>query len=412
MSNVLIAPRVMDVDADVDTERRRLSPAFSPRIGRSRSVVPIPIVSVDDARVRAPLMAASAAFERLRGLFGDVVMREPGGGDAVRWMTHTLAGRSYRVAQPLTFTPYASAKACSARCRFCSETLIDDSASGPMSASLRPDADYFHTLGRALHALKGVSLSYSLSGLENTDDPAWLLSLLHTLDAVDGPTVQDRVMYSNGAGLATNGARLLPALHHFDLSWLEWSRHHDQAAANQAIMRFRGDEPVKDQAVFEQTLAAAQQAFPVKLICIVQQGGIASAADVCRYIDWAHGLGVESVIFREFSVLPDRYRRNVTRRYIDGTRVAIDALLFDCMADPVFNARFEPLALTGGYYFWNARWRGPQGMEVVFETSDYGAMREHEESGAIYKLVFHANGNLCSGWQPERDVLWRGHGQQ
>jgi len=412
MSDVLTATRVLKVEDDDYMDGQLHTSTPPARIGRSRSVVPIPIVSVDEARVRAPLMAASAAFDRLRELFGDVVMREPGGGDAVRWMTHTLAGRSYRVAQPLTFTPYASAKACSARCRFCSETLIDESASGPMSASLRPRADYFDTLGQALRALKGVSLSYSLSGLENTDDPDWLLSLLHTLRSVDGPTVEDRVMYSNGAGLATDGARLLPAMRDFDLSWLEWSRHHDQAPANQAIMRFRDGEPVMDQAVFERTLAAAQQAFPVKLICIVQQGGIESAADVCRYIDWARGLGVESVIFREFSVLPDRYRRNVTRRYIDGTRVAIDALLLGCMADPAFNARFEPLALTGGYYFWNARWRGPQGMEVVFETSDYGAMREHEESGAIYKLVFHANGNLCSGWQPERDVLWSGHGQQ
>ena len=134
MSNILAAPRVIDADADVDRDRQVLSRPSAARIGRSRSVVPIPIVSVDEARVRAPLMAASAAFERLRVLFGDVIMREPGGSDTVRWTTHTLAGRSYRVAQPLTFTPYASAKACSACCRFCSETLIDESASGPMSA--------------------------------------------------------------------------------------------------------------------------------------------------------------------------------------------------------------------------------------------------------------------------------------
>lgn len=383
-----------------------------PGVGPARSVVPIPIVSFEAAHGSSPLIEASAAYEPLRRHFGDLVLREPGTADAARWRTHTLAGRTYRLAQPLTFTPYASARACSARCRFCSETLVDDTAAGPMSASLRPGVDYFDSLGRALQVLKGVPLSYSLSGLENTDDPDWLLALLHTLDGVDGPAVEDRVMYSNGAGLATDGDRLLPALRDFELSWLEWSRHHDDAAANQAIMRFRDGEPVRGQAVFEQTLEAAQQAFPVKLICIVQKGGIASAADLCRYIDWARGLGVRTVIFREFSVLPDRYRRNVTRRYIDETRVAIDALLLACMADPAFNKRFEPLALTGGYYFWNARWRGPQGMEVVFETSDYGAMREHEDTGAVYKLVFHANGNLCSGWQPSRDVLWSADGQQ
>jgi hypothetical protein len=389
-----------------------MSSVLFPPVGPARSIVPIPIVSFDTAQGRAPMIEASAAYAQLRGRFGELVLREPGGADAARWLTHAIAGRVHRLAQPLTLTPYASARACSARCRFCSETLVDDSASGPMSASLRPESDYFESLRRALHTLKHVPLSYSLSGLENTDDPDWLLQLLHTLGDVDGPAVEDRVMYTNGAGLATDGDRLLPALRDFELSWLEWSRHHDDATANQAIMRFRGEVAVRDQAVFEQTLKAAQAAFPVKLICIVQRGGIASALDVCRYIDWARGLGVESVIFREFSVLPDRYRRNVTRRYIDETRVPIDDLLLACMAEPAFAKRFEPLALTGGYYFWNARWRDSQGMEVVFETSDYGAMREHEDSGAIYKLVFHANGNLCAGWQPSRDVLWSAHEQQ
>ncbi|QEI09280.1 hypothetical protein FXN63_12360 [Pigmentiphaga aceris] len=360
------------------------------------------------------MIEASAAYLQLRARFGELALREPGEDEQHRWLAHVLNGQAYRFAQPLTFTPYASARACSARCRFCSETLIDESASGPMSASLRPGADYFDGLSRALRALRGVPLSYSLSGLENTDDPDWLLSLLSTLTQVGtaGPVIEDRVMYTNGAGLATDGARLLPALRNFGLSWLEWSRHHDDAAANQQIMRFRHDEAVMNQDVFERTLATAQQAFPVKLICIVQQGGIATATDVFRYLDWARDLGVQTVIFREFSVLPDRYRRNVTRRYIDDARVPIDTLLTACMADPAFNAQFQPLALTGGYYFWNARWRGPQGMEVVFETSDYGAMRAHEESGAVYKLVFHANGNLCSGWQPSRDVLWSAHEQQ
>jgi hypothetical protein len=381
-------------------------------MGMARSAATIPIVRLDSAAGRMPLIERSAAYAQLRARFGDLALREPGAGDAARWVTHALGGRRVRLAQPLTFTPYASAEPCSARCRFCSETLVDDTAHGPMSASLRPGAGYFDALRRALHALRGVPLSYSLSGLENTDDPDWFLALLDTLAHVDGPTIEDRVLYSNGAGLAADGARLLPALRDFRLSWLEWSRHHDEAGANQAIMRFRDGETVADGKVFAQALRAAQDAVPVKLVCIVQRGGIATADDLCRYIDWARGQGVRTVIFREFSVLPDRYRRNATRRYIDDTRVAIDALLLECLTEARFMDRFAPLALTGGYYFWNARWQSPDGMEVVFETSDYGAMLAHEESGDIYKLVFHANGNLCAGWQPSRDVLWSADGHE
>ncbi|MBN3727017.1 hypothetical protein, partial [Burkholderia sp. Ac-20379] len=327
------------------------------------------------------------------------------------WHAHTLAGRALRFARPLTFTPYAAARPCSARCRFCSETLIDDTAPGPMAASLRPGTDYFEILSRALRALRGVPLSYSLSGLENTDDPAWLASLLATLGAAgnDGPAVEGSVLYTNGAGLVEHGGALLPALRGFGLSWLEWSRHHDDEAVNQSIMRFRAGQPVMRRAAFEQAFAAARAAVPAKLVCIVQRGGIETAADVRRYLGYARALGAGAVIFREFSALTEAYRPNATRRHIDRARVPIDALLLACLADPGFARDHEPVELTGGYYFWNARWRHRDGMEIVFETSDYGAMREHERraADAVYKLVFHPNGNLCAGWQPSRDILWR-----
>jgi hypothetical protein len=65
-----------------------------------------------------------------------------------------------------------------------------------------------------------------------------------------------------------------------------------------------------------------------------------------------------------------------------------------------------PLRLTEGYYFWNLVLRTSSGMEVTFETSDYSAMHDLHETGDVYKLVFHANGNLCAGWEPDRDIIW------
>ena len=44
------------------------------------------------------------------------VMREPSKDDDNRWVEHAIDGKRYLFAQPLTFTPYASAQACSARC--------------------------------------------------------------------------------------------------------------------------------------------------------------------------------------------------------------------------------------------------------------------------------------------------------
>ncbi|MBZ5791285.1 hypothetical protein K8353_14310 [Burkholderia contaminans] len=377
-------------------------------MSHTRSPATIPLVPIADAGSAAPLISRSRAFGMLADRFVWLALREPPADDRTRWHTHTLGKRTIRFAQPLTLTPYAAAQPCSARCRFCSETLVDATAHGPMAASLRPPADYFDRLGRVLRALQGVPLSYSLSGLENTDDPAWLLSLAATLGAAgdDGPDVGGSVLYTNGAGLVEHGGHLLPALANLGLSWLEWSRHHDRDDVNQSIMRFRAGQRVMRDAAFEAAFTAARARFPVKLVCIVQRGGIETPTDVLRYLERARTLGASAVIFREFSVLPDTYRHNATRRYIDRARIAIDALLLACIADPVFSAQYEPVALTGGYYFWNARWAHRDGVEVVFETSDYGAMREHELRDAVYKLVFHPNGNLCAGWQPMRDILW------
>lgn len=369
----------------------------------------IPLVPVRQAPAGSPQVRGGPLLARLETLFERIALREPPPEDDSRWTRHTLAGRELRLGRPLTLTPYASAKPCSARCLFCSETLVDDTAAGPMAAALRPGPAYFDGLRRALLALRDVPLSYSLSGLENTDDPDWLLRLLETLRCAPGagPRIEERVLYTNGAGLADHADRLLPALHAFGLSWLEWSRHHDHADANQAIMRFRAHERIAGQAVFEAALRQAAARMPVRLVCVLQRGGIESADDIRRYLAWAGTLGVGTVIFREFSALPPQYRANATRRYIDAARVTVAGALQACLDAPWFLASHAPEALTGGYYFWNARWRRRGGMEVVFEASDYGVMRAHEDSGRIYKLVYHANGNLCAGWQPERNVLWR-----
>ena len=358
-----------------------------------------------------PLSAASPVMSRLRGLPLSLWRRAPPLHDASRWRDHDIGDRTWRVAQPVTFTPYASARPCSARCRFCSETLRMH-AGGTSPDTLRPGLDYFAALRGALSQLHGLPLSYSLSGLESTDDPDWFLAMLDTLDEASrqGIPVHERVLYSNGAGFAHDGGeRLIDALSAFGLSWLELSRHHHDEAGNQRIMRFRAQEPIAGNARFEQVALALAQRLPTRWVCIVQHGGIANADDIQAYLRWAARHGAGTVIFREFSRLGDGYRDTGSRRYIEANRVSIESLIEACMASPLWS-ELTPTQITEGYYFWNLRLRHSSGIDVVFESSDYTAMHERHATGDIYKLVFHANGRLCAGWSPDRDVLWEpGH---
>ncbi|KIQ20569.1 hypothetical protein RT97_27960 [Variovorax paradoxus] len=354
-----------------------------------------------------PRSAGSPLFERLRESVGRVIRRAPPPHEAARWHTHTIGGIERRFAQPITFTPYASVRPCSARCTFCSENLRKTDGGTPASR-LRPAPDYFDGLSRALRALRGVPLSWSLSGLETSDDADWMLRLLETLAAgeSDGPVIEDRVLYTNGAGFAApQGEVLRRALQRFGLSWLELSRHHHDGTANQAIMRFRPEVAIGDQAVFERTARHLADAVPLRLVCILQRGGVAHPQDVAAYLSWARQCGAGTVVFREFSRLDDGYRDNATARYLRAERVSMDALLTACFDDPGVSRGWTLDALTEGYYFWNLRLRTSVGLDVVFESADYGAMHERHATGDIYKLVYFADGQLCAGWEPGHDVL-------
>ncbi|MDQ0013981.1 hypothetical protein J2W23_002363 [Variovorax boronicumulans] len=366
-----------------------------------------PATSFEIALADLPRSAGSPLFERLRTSVSQVTRRTPLAHEAARWHTHTIGGVERRLAQPITFTPYASVRPCSARCSFCSENLRKTQGGTPASR-LRPAPDYFDGLAHVLRALRGVPLSWSLSGLETSDDADWMRQLLQTLTASesDGPTIEDRVLYTNGAGFAApQGEMLQRALQGFGLSWLELSRHHHDGATNQAIMRFRPEVAIGDQAVFERTARQLADAIALRLVCILQRGGVAQPQDVAAYLAWARQCGAGTVVFREFSRLDDGYRDNATARYLRAERVSMDALLTACLDDPEVSRTWSLEGLTEGYYFWNLRLRTASGLNVVFESADYGAMHERHATGDIYKLVYFANGQLCAGWEPGHDVL-------
>ncbi|QSI32494.1 hypothetical protein GNX71_24095 [Variovorax sp. RKNM96] len=366
-----------------------------------------PAIPFEIALADLPRSAVSPLFERLRKSVGRVTRRTPLPDEVARWHTHAIGGVERRFAQPITFTPYASVQPCSARCSFCSENLRKSDGGTPASR-LRPAPDYFDGLSRALRALRGVPLSWSLSGLETSDDADWMLRLLHMLTASesDGPVVEDRVLYTNGAGFAApQGEVLRRALQGFELSWLELSRHHHDGAINQSIMRFRPEVTIGDQAVFERTARQLADAVPLRLVCILQRGGVAQSQDVAAYLSWARQCGAGTVVFREFSRLDDAYRDNATARYLRAERVSMDALLAACLDDPEVSRGWTLESLTEGYYFWNLRLCTASGLNVIFESADYGAMHERHATGDIYKLVYFANGQLCAGWEPGHDVL-------
>jgi hypothetical protein len=111
--------------------------------------------------------------------------------------------------------------------------------------------------------------------------------------------------------LITNGVRLaaLPVGEAFNrlyelgnagLSILAVSRHHQEERINSDLMRLETRTP----ALLE-TASKVCKMLPqlrLRLICVLQRGGVASVTDVYDYVRWASGLGVSEICFKELYV--------------------------------------------------------------------------------------------------------------
>jgi hypothetical protein len=112
------------------------------------------------------------------------------------------------------------------------------------------------------------------------------------------------VLISNGVRLAKMGeadAMLhLKRLHDAGLSVLAISRHHPDEAANARLMNLETLTPV-----LLRGCARHREALPnlrLRLICVLQRGGIESIEDIAQYVAWAVAAGVEEVCFKELYV--------------------------------------------------------------------------------------------------------------
>lgn len=317
-----------------------------------------------------------------------------------------LGGRDWCLRPGLTFTPYANPKACNAHCSFCSEELLRLDASRLSAKSVIGNPDlYFEGLHRAWTELAGFPMGLSLSGLEATADPVWMLRLL-SLVRQHSAIFPERVLYSNGTGLCTH-PELITALNESAFDRVELSRCHFDAEINQQIMRFDRNQPIRHHADFIKTLMQLQGQVTVKLSCIINDIGVATLSDIEHYIVWAADLGIKTIVFRELSAIGKAYVFNRTAQWVEEHRVSIRGIMDQLHPEKGFlKAGWEFIGATSGYYYYNEVYCYA-GVEIILEASSYIAHKTLVDSGIIQKLVFHSTGDLCGDWVP--DSQWIGN---
>ena len=315
-----------------------------------------------------------------------------------------LRGRTWRLRPGLTFSPYANPTRCNAHCSFCSEELLRHDAERLTAKTTIGDHDrYFDGLARAWDELSGFPMGLSLSGLEATSSPVWMLRLLDLVERHDA-LFPHRVLYTNGSGLCTHPS-LIDALASTRFDRVELSRCHFDEVVNQRTMRFNRNEPIWRLRAFEETVERVEARVPVKLSCILNREGVSTLADVEDYVVRARDLGVRAVVFRELSALGEAYRENTETRWISLNRVCVRRLMGQIQSDDgVLRDGWRFVGVTSGYYYRNEVYLR-DGVEVTLEASSYVAHETAVHSRILQKLVFHSTGDLCGDWVPNALVI-------
>lgn len=294
----------------------------------------------------------------------------------------------------LSFTPYIYNE-CSAACRFCSEHLIRNKKA---MICREVSEEYARKLRGILDDLKELEIFLSLSGKEPTESLDFVEGILKCVAdfELSGGRITEKVMYSNLSGLVENMGQMQKMINQYRINRIECSRHHFDEDKNQAIVRFK-NSPIKQNEVYEDIVKSLLGLIEVKMVCVVQKGGIENAEQLENYLNWAKSIGVSQVVFRELALFDDTVEQNVTADYIVNHRVEIKDFLDN------LNEDFAIRTITEGYYYMSFEYEY-KGMRVSFEMSDYEEMQKKHESDRVYKLIYYPNGKLCLDWNMNGEI--------
>ncbi len=137
------------------------------------------------------------------------------------------------------------------------------------------------------------------------------------------------VMISNGYKWSSMAAgertRILNRLANAGLKTLAISCHHSDRATNAELMQL--DTSVENLLMDKESVGMQNSSLNLRLICVLQKGGVACEQELVRYIDWAACHGVQEICFKELYVstsLESVYHSNAANRWSRDHQVPLD----------------------------------------------------------------------------------------
>jgi len=257
----------------------------------------------------------------------------------------------YAGLQPRTLSILPIARACQASCRFC---FSESSASLAQSARVVDPTQLEPWLPAAVAA--GAERFVITGGGE-----PGLLKHSSLVDLMQRASRHFKkvVLIANGVHMARHPAehrqRIISDYVEAGLSVLSISRHHWDAKGNAGIMGLdTGTERVCETVCGLRALGCT---LTLRLICVLQKGGVETPDDIAAYLQWAVAQGVDEVCFKELYVsttLESAYHDRPENAWSHASQVPL-AELTGCLAQLGFAKTGE---LPWGAPFFEGRVRG------------------------------------------------------
>lgn len=295
-----------------------------------------------------------------------------------------------------------SAQTCNARCTFCVEELRPAYRGTSLAMQKKIERDdqlYFSALHSTLTELRSLNPSVSVTGGEASKDPR-LPAILRTLAAHGS---RKRTLTTNGSGLLDHkeGKTVIDWITDTGLQHLNISRAHPDYDRNSQLMKF--DEGLSDGALRNVVRTANAGGARVRLSCVLLKESVNDFASMLDYLDYAAGLGIDNVIFRQLMKTDAQtHARNRVVEYCDAQRVLLEPILDTISASSMFSFQRQIV----GYYYYVEVWRY-KNIDIVFEEADLARLEQvkRADPNTVHELVFHPNGQLASTWQPWDGLL-------
>ncbi|MEX2682312.1 MAG: radical SAM protein [Candidatus Sigynarchaeota archaeon] len=329
-------------------------------------------------------------------------------GFTIPWDDPALGGKKFQVYGNANCSIY-SAAACNGNCPFCVEKVRPASKGSRLAEVKRniDDGTYFAALDKALQLVRPLDPSISITGGEPSIDPR-----LPTIIAlVQKHGFRKRTITTNGSGLLKNG--LVPMLVAGGFEHLNISRAHADEARNQAIMQV--DAPLTNANLCRVIALTRGTILRPRLSCVLLRGEIDCLDAITAYLDWAAGIGVDNVVFRQLMAFdPARCAADPAISFSEGHRVMLDPILREIYQDPAdHHHAFTFTKQVVGYYYYIEVYKYIQkrgkAIDVVFENADLRFIDRDREVPRriplVHELVFHASGTLNSTWLPGEGIV-------